>query len=106
MSELSETINRLEAWVRNYGHEKQPAFIADLKVLIGAAKAVSRAVELLQGLEDVTVTSEDGHLELMVCAHAVDHAVGATAEQAVDAVLAEIRRAFKEGQGAMSEVTK
>jgi hypothetical protein len=26
------------------------------------------------------------------------HAVGATAEQAVDAVLAEIRRAFKEGQ--------
>jgi hypothetical protein len=27
------------------------------------------------------------------------HAVGYTAEQAVDAVLAEIRRAFKEGQG-------
>ena len=26
------------------------------------------------------------------------HALGATAEQAVDAVLAEIRRAFKEGQ--------
>ncbi len=75
MSDIVDTINRLEAWVRNYGHEKQPAFIADLKVLIGAAKAVSRAVELLQNLEDVTVTSGDGHLELMVCAHAVDHAV-------------------------------
>ena len=27
------------------------------------------------------------------------HAIGSTAEQAVNAVLAEIRRAFKEGQG-------
>ena len=48
MSDIVDTINRLEAWVRNYGHEKQPAFIADLKVLIGAAKAVSRAVDWLR----------------------------------------------------------
>ena len=48
MSDIVDTINRLEAWVRNYGHEKQPAFIADLKTLISAAKAVSRAVDWLQ----------------------------------------------------------
>lgn len=48
MSDIVDTISRLEAWVRNYGHEKQPAFIADLKVLIGTAKAASRAVDWLQ----------------------------------------------------------
>ena len=48
MSDIVDTINRLEAWVRNYGHEKQPAFIADLKVLIEAAKAASRAIDWLQ----------------------------------------------------------
>ena len=75
MSELTDTIDRLEQWA-DYWEPHQPAeFIADLRVLIGAAKAVNRAVELLQNLEDVTVTSEDGHLELMVCAHAVDRAV-------------------------------
>ena len=48
MSDIVDTINRLEAWVRKYGHEKQPAFIADLRVLINAAKAASRAVDWLQ----------------------------------------------------------
>ena len=44
-------------------------------MLIGAAKTISRAVELLQSLEDVTVKNDDGDVELMVCAFAVDHAV-------------------------------
>ena len=48
MSDIVDTINRLEAWVRNYGHEKQPAFIADLQAIIRTAKAVSRAVDWLQ----------------------------------------------------------
>ena len=48
MSDIVDTINRLEAWVRNYGHEKQPAFIADLRAIIGTAKAVNRAVDWLQ----------------------------------------------------------
>ena len=75
MSELTDTIDRLEQWVE-YWQPHQPAeFIADLRALIAAAKAAVRAVEMLQGLEDVTVTNGDGHLELMVCAHAVDHAV-------------------------------
>ncbi len=74
MSDIVDTINRLEAWVRNYGHEKQPEFIADLKTVIGAAKAISRAVELLQGLEDVTVTMDDCEAAIAY-ARAVDHAV-------------------------------
>ena len=74
MSDIVDTINRLEAWVRNYGHEKQPAFIADIKTLIGTAKALSRAVELLQGLDDVTVTMDDCQAAIAY-ARAVDHAV-------------------------------
>lgn len=48
MSDIVDAINRLEAWVRNYGHEKQPVFIADLRAIIGTAKAVSRAVDWLE----------------------------------------------------------
>lgn len=48
MSDLVDEINRLEAWVRNYGHEKRPEFIADLKTVIGAAKGVSLALQVLQ----------------------------------------------------------
>ena len=48
MSDSVDEINRLEAWVRNYGHQRQPEFIADLKTVIGTAKAVSRAVDWLQ----------------------------------------------------------
>ena len=48
MSELAKTIERLELWAE-YWEPHQPAeFIADLRVLIGAAKAISRAVDWLQ----------------------------------------------------------
>ena len=73
--ELAKTIERLELWVEYWTPHQPSEFIADLRTLIGTAKAAVRAVEILQGLEDVTVTSDDGTLELMVCAHAVDHAV-------------------------------
>ena len=76
MSELAKTIDRLEQWAE-YWEPHQPAeFIADLRTLIGAAKAISRAVELLQGLEELSVTMDDeGDTALMVCAFGVDHAV-------------------------------
>ena len=74
MSELSETIERLEQWAEYWEPHQVPEFIADLKVLIGTAKAVSRAVELLQGLEDVTVTMDDCEAAIAY-ARAVDHAV-------------------------------
>ena len=48
MSELAKTIDRLEQWVE-YWQPHQPAeFIADLRVLIGAARSISRAVDWLQ----------------------------------------------------------
>ena len=48
MSELTNTIDRLEQWVE-YWQPHQPAeFIADLRTLIDAAKAISRAVDWLQ----------------------------------------------------------
>lgn len=48
MSELAKTIERLEQWVEYWEPHQVPEFIADLRTLIGAAKAVSRAVEMLQ----------------------------------------------------------
>ena len=76
MSELTDTIDRLEQWV-DYWQPHQPAeFIADLRALIATAKAAVRAVEMLQDAEDVSVTMDDeGSTALMVCAHLVDHAV-------------------------------
>jgi len=74
VSELTDTIDRLELWAE-YWEPHQPAeLIADLRTLINAAKAVSRAVELLQGLEDVTVTMDDCEAAIAY-ARAVDHAV-------------------------------
>ena len=76
MSELAKTIDRLEQWAE-YWEQHQPAeFIADLRTLIAAAKTISRAVEMLEDAEDVSVTMDDeGDTALMVCAHLVDHAV-------------------------------
>ena len=76
MSELAKTIDRLEQWVEYWQPHQQPEFIADLRALIAAAKTISRAVEMLQDAEDVSVTMDDeGSTALMVCAHLVDHAV-------------------------------
>ena len=74
MSELSETIERLEQWA-DYWEDHQPAeFIADLRALINTAKNAVRAVEVLQGLESVTVTMDDCEAAIAY-ARAVDHAV-------------------------------
>ena len=76
MSELSETIDRLEQWAEYWQPHQPPEFIADLRALIAAAKNAVRAVEMLQDAEDVSVTMDDeGSTALMVCAFAVDHAV-------------------------------
>ena len=76
MSELKDTIERLEQWAEYWKPHQWAEFIADLRVLIAAAKTISRAVEMLEDAEDVSVTmDEDGSTALMVCAHLVDHAV-------------------------------
>lgn len=71
---LTQTIDRLEQWVEYWEPHQIPELIADVRVLIGTAKAVSRAVEVLQGLEDVTVTMDDCEAAIAY-ARAVDHAV-------------------------------
>ena len=48
MSELAKTIERLEQWVEYWEPHQVPEFIADLRAIIGTAKAVSRAVDWLQ----------------------------------------------------------
>ena len=73
-NELAKTIERLELWVDYSEPHSVPEFIADLRTLIGTAKAVSRAVEVLQGMEDVTVTMDDCEAAIAY-ARAVDHAV-------------------------------
>ena len=76
MSELKDTIERLEQWVEYWQPHQPVEFIADLRALIAAAKAAVRAVQMLEDAEDVSVTmDEEGSTALMVCAHLVDHAV-------------------------------
>ena len=76
MSDMSETIDRLEQWVEHWQPHYPSEFIADLRALIATAKAAQRAAELLESAEDVTVTmDEEGDTALMVCAFVVDHAV-------------------------------
>ena len=48
MSELAKTIDRLEQWADYWEPHQVPEFIADLRVLIGAARSISRAVDWLQ----------------------------------------------------------
>jgi hypothetical protein len=73
--ELAKTIERLELWADYWTPHQPPEFIADLRTLIGTAKAAMQVAETLQGLEHVMVRSDDDTLEVMVCVHAVDHAV-------------------------------
>ena len=46
--ELTKTIDRLEQWVDYSEPHSVPEFIADLRTLIAAAKAVSRAIDWLE----------------------------------------------------------
>ena len=75
MSELTDTIDRLEQWAE-YWEPHQPAeFIADLRVLIGAAKAISRAIDWLQRAQryDVDPTGDYYQGEGMVHSSSGDY---------------------------------
>lgn len=86
MSDLVDEINRLEAWVRNYGHEKQPEFIADLKTMIEAAKAASRAIDWLQKAQryDVDPTGDYYQGEGMVHSDSGDYVDFIDVKAAID----------------------
>ena len=63
MSELAKTIDRLEQWVDYSEPHSVPEFIADLKVLIGAAKAALQVAATLENAERMMIMYEDDEIE-------------------------------------------
>jgi len=57
-----DEIVRLRAWVRDFGHEKPPTFVADLEAVLGVAEdaiAMAQQMSSLQKpLEDVLLSDE------------------------------------------------
>lgn len=62
-NELAKTIERLEQWVEYWEPHQVPEFIADLRVLIGAAKAALQVAETLENAERIMLMYEDDELE-------------------------------------------
>jgi hypothetical protein len=61
--DLAKTIERLELWA-DYWQPHQPAeFIADLRTLIGTAKAAMRVAETLENAERIMLMHEDDEVE-------------------------------------------
>ena len=62
-NELEKTIDRLEQWVEYWEPHQVPEFIADLRVLIAAAKAALQVAETLENAEWIMIMHEDDELE-------------------------------------------
>ena len=61
--DLAKTIERLELWA-DYWQPHQPAeFIADLRTLIGTAKAAMRVAATLENAERIMLMHEDDEAE-------------------------------------------
>ena len=63
MSELAKTIERLEQWVEYWEPHQVPEFIADLRVLIGTAKAALQVAATLENAERIMIMYEDDEIE-------------------------------------------
>lgn len=61
--ELAKTIDRLEQWVEYWEPHQVPELIADLRVLIGAAKAALQVAETLENAERIMIMHEDDEIE-------------------------------------------
>ena len=61
--ELAKTIERLELWAEYWTPHQPPEFIADLKALIGTAKAAMRVAETLENAERIMIMHEDDEEE-------------------------------------------
>ena len=60
MSEdLAKTIERLELWADYWQPHQPPEFIADLKALIGVAKAALQVAATLENAERIMIMHED-----------------------------------------------
>ena len=87
MSEdLAKTIDRLELWAE-YWHPQQPEkLIADLRTVVSAAKAVSRALQVLQKAQryDVQPHGDYYHGEGMVHRDNGDYVNASDVQSAID----------------------
>ena len=63
MSELTNTIDRLEQWVEYWEPHQIPELIADVRVLIGTAKAALQVAETLENAERIMIMHEDDEIE-------------------------------------------
>jgi len=61
--ELAKTIERLELWAEYWEPHQVPEFIADLKTVIGAAKASLRVADTLENAERIMLTYQDDEIE-------------------------------------------
>ena len=62
-NELAKTIERLEQWVDYSEPHSVPEFIADLRVLIGAAKAALQVAATLENAERIMIMHDDEEIE-------------------------------------------
>ena len=63
MSDLAKTIDRLEQWVEHWEPHQVPELIADLRTLIGAAKAALQVATTLENAERIMIMHEDDEIE-------------------------------------------
>ncbi len=54
---MSEAENRLRAWLRDFGHEKTPAFVADLESVLTELAAFRKPAVTMRELLDVLKTA-------------------------------------------------
>ena len=52
MSDIDEAISRITAWIRDYGDQKNPTFVADLLVVLSAAKDSKRLQSIVSTICD------------------------------------------------------
>jgi len=55
MTDVTESAQRLVCWIRDYGHEKQPAFIADIEAVLDALK---RQPSIAKEVEQILLSDE------------------------------------------------
>jgi len=64
MPKPDDAIQRLTVWIREYGHEKQPAFIEDLTTVLETIKDLRdrdyQATTLLANITDVAICKIEG----------------------------------------------
>ena len=61
--DLAKTIERLEQWVEYWSPHYAAEFIADLKALIGVAKAALQVAATLENAERIMLTYQDDAIE-------------------------------------------